>query len=72
MIKFFPVWLGLFYSLTVLAGQKPAPAWPPPPAEPRVVYVREISESPDIGVKPPVLLRFANWITGVKIGRAHV
>jgi len=69
MIKFFPVWLGLFYSLTVLAGQKPAPAWPPPPAEPRVVYVREISEPPDIGVRPPALLRLANWITGVSNSR---
>ena len=68
-IKFFSVWLGLFFSLTVQAGQKPAPAWPPPPAAPRVVYVREISEPPDIGVQPPALLRLANWITGVSNSR---
>jgi streptogramin lyase len=65
----FAVWLGMFSSLSVLAGQKPAPAWPPPPAEPRVVYVREISEPQDIGVRPPALMRFANWITGVSNSR---
>jgi sugar lactone lactonase YvrE len=68
-IFIFPVWIGMFFSLTVLAGQTPAPAWPPPPAEPRVVYVRQISESPDIGVRPPSLTRFANWITGVSNSR---
>jgi sugar lactone lactonase YvrE len=77
-IFIFAVWIVMFFSLSVLAGQKPeqkpAPAWPPPPAEPRVVYVRQISEPQDIGVRPPALMRFANWITGVsntrqKLGR---
>ena len=39
--------------------------WPPPPAEPRIAYVRQISASPDIGVRPAPLMRFANWLTGV-------
>jgi streptogramin lyase len=68
------VWLGMLFGLSATAEQKTAPAWPPPPAEPRVVYVREISEPQDIGVRPPALMRFANWITGVsntrqKLGR---
>ena len=63
------VWIGMFSSLSAMAEPKPAPAWPPSPAEPRVVYVREISEPADIGVKPVVLLRFANWITGVSNSR---
>jgi len=41
------------------------PGWPPPPAEPAVVFVRTISTAKDIGARPPALLRFANWITGV-------
>ncbi len=65
----FAAWLGLLFPLSALAGSKPAPAWPPPPAEPRVVYVRDISGPPDIGVRPAALLRFANWITGVNNGR---
>ena len=52
--------------LPVAAEPKQAPAWPPAPAEARVVYVREISEAQDIGVRPSTLTRFANWITGVK------
>lgn len=39
--------------------------WPPPPAEPAIVYVRDISAPKDIGAKPPALTRFANWVTGV-------
>ena len=41
------------------------PAWPPPPAEPYIVYVREFSSPRDLGVRPAALVRFANWITGV-------
>ncbi len=55
--------------LSVLAEPKPALAWPPPPADPRVVYVRQISEPQDIGVRPAALLRFANWVTGVSNSR---
>lgn len=42
-----------------------APAWPPPPAEPRVIFSRTISRPADIGVKPPFLRRLADWVTGV-------
>ena len=42
------------------------PAWPLPPDEPRVAYVREISCPADIGSKPFVLTRLANLITGVR------
>jgi len=57
-------------SLTSLAGRtNAAPAWPPPPAEPRVVYVRDIARPADIGAHPPVLSRLANWITGVAAGK---
>ncbi len=65
----FAVWLAMLFSLSASAEQKPAPAWPPPPAAPRVVYVREISGPQDLGVRPPVLLRLANWITGVSNSR---
>jgi len=58
-----------FALLAAAAGTPPSPAWPPPPAAPRVVYVRQISEPQDIGVRPPVWLRFANWITGVSNSR---
>jgi streptogramin lyase len=44
---------------------KPAPAWPPPPDEASVVYMRDISRPADIGAKPPFFTRLADWITGV-------
>lgn len=55
--------------LAQFAGAAPvktnsAPAWPPPPAAPRVIYSRAISSPADIGVKAPFLTRFADWITG--------
>ena len=49
----------------VPAGKpKLAPGWPPPPAEPAVVYVRDISSPADIGAKPSFFIRAADWITG--------
>ena len=48
------------------ADQSVEPAWPPPPAEPYVVYVRSISGPADIGAKPALFNRFANWITGIQ------
>jgi len=57
-------WLG-FSLLTTAAEIKPPLVWPPPPAEPRIVFVREIAGPQDIGVRPAALQRFANWITGV-------
>ena len=44
---------------------KPVPAWPPPPDEASVVYVRDISRPADIGAKSPFFSRLADWITGV-------
>jgi len=38
--------------------------WPPPPAEPCVVYVQSITCPADVGIRPPTLKRIANWITG--------
>lgn len=40
------------------------PAWPAPPAEPYIVYVRSISKPADVGAKSPSLKRVANWLTG--------
>ena len=68
IFAFLACWLG-FSLLTNAAETKPPLAWPPPPADPRIVFVREISEPPDIGVRPPALLRFAYWITGVSNSR---
>jgi DNA-binding beta-propeller fold protein YncE len=56
--------VGFISGLAGFAAEPPVPGWPPPPAEPYVVYVRDISSPKDIGVKPAALLRFANWITG--------
>ena len=46
------------------AKTNPPPAWPPPPAEARVVYVRDIASPADIGAKPSTLNRVADWFTG--------
>jgi len=46
------------------------PSWPPPPAEPAVVYVRDISSPADIGSKPSFFIRVADWITGVDRAKA--
>ena len=60
----------LFFLLPANGVEPKSPlVWPPPPAEPRIVYEREITEPQDIGVRPPMLLRFANWITGVSNSR---
>jgi len=40
------------------------PAWPPPPAQPDIVYVRQIAIPKDIGAKAPFFTRLANAITG--------
>jgi DNA-binding beta-propeller fold protein YncE len=42
-----------------------APAWPPPPDDACVVYVRDISRPADIGAKPSPFSRLADWITGM-------
>ncbi len=58
--------LWLMPGLAGLAAPAPkVPGWPPPPAEPAIVYVRDISAPRDIGARPAALSRFANWVTGV-------
>ncbi len=64
-------WLGSSLLAHALEP-KPLLVWPPPPAEPRIVFVRAISGPADIGVRPPALLRFANWITGVSSRRQQL
>ena len=68
VFAFLAAWLG-FSLLTKATETHPPPAWPPPPAEPRIVFVRAISGPPDIGVRPPALMRFADWITGASGSR---
>lgn len=62
-----PAALGLWLSgLGVLGSQAAtAPAWPPPPAPPDIVYVRDIAVPKDIGAKAPFFRRMANRIAGV-------
>lgn len=59
-------WVGLAQlAVAVPAPSHAPPAWPPSPAEPRVIFSRTISAPADIGVKPPFLRRLADWVTGV-------
>jgi DNA-binding beta-propeller fold protein YncE len=58
--------LGLFSAAAAPADPLPLTAWPPPPAEPYVVYLRNISSPADIGARPPFFSRLADWITGVR------
>ena len=55
--------LGLLSALGADDAAKPR-GWPPPPAEPYVVYVQTITGPADLGIKPPTLKRFVNWVTG--------
>jgi DNA-binding beta-propeller fold protein YncE len=59
-------WLVLLSCLTATAAPPAAtPSWPPPPAEPYIIYVRDITGAKDIGAKAPFFTRLANAITGV-------
>ena len=42
----------------------PNPVWPPPPDEPRVVFVKTISGPADVGQSLSAWHRLSNWITG--------
>lgn len=53
-------WLCAGGASAVASGR----VWPPPPAEARIVFEREIARPADIGAKPPMLSRLADWITG--------
>lgn len=44
---------------------RPPPAWPPPPAEPCIVYVRDLAAPKDIGAQAPFFTRLANALTGI-------
>jgi DNA-binding beta-propeller fold protein YncE len=56
-------------SGALAGGSQPAmtPAWPPPPAEPYIVYLHDIVAPKDIGAKAPFFTRLANRITGVTV-----
>ena len=63
-------WAALAMGLAARGGTAPPasehPVWPPPPAEPALVYVQSITCPADIGVQAPSLSRLAHWITGAK------
>lgn len=44
----------------------PAPVWPPPPDNARVIYVRSFSKPADVGIKRSAAKRISNWITGTE------
>jgi DNA-binding beta-propeller fold protein YncE len=46
------------------AAAVPSPVWPPPPDDPRVVFIKTISGPADVGQTLSVWRRFSNWITG--------
>lgn len=59
---------GVFGLSCLLAqGSTPAAAlaWPPPPADPDIVFIRQIAAPKDIGAKAPFFTRLANHLTGV-------
>jgi DNA-binding beta-propeller fold protein YncE len=57
--------LWLSGGLASAAGPTAAPAWPPPPAEPYIVYTSAIAAPGDIGARAPFFTRLARSITGV-------
>ena len=62
---FFVFGFWLLGALSGMAEQKPLPAWPPPPDQPYIVYVRDLTNPKDIGAQPPFFTRVLNSITGV-------
>jgi len=56
--------MSMLAAFNATAETNSLPAWPPAPAEPYVVYVRNISSPKDIGVRPSFFARMANTITG--------
>lgn len=47
-----------------VAPAAPAIAWPPAPAEARIVYVRELRGPRDIGQSPSIWHNMGHWLTG--------
>jgi DNA-binding beta-propeller fold protein YncE len=61
--------IGLAVSCVSTKQEIPVPnaaslVWPPPPDDPRVVFVKTISSPADIGQSPSVWSRMAKWVTG--------
>jgi len=56
--------LALFLAHSTLGSKAGFPAWPPPPDEPYITYVRSISGPADVGAKPATLSRLASWVIG--------
>jgi DNA-binding beta-propeller fold protein YncE len=59
---------GLWLLASRVAAAVPPPllpAWPPPPVDPCIVYVRDLSNPKDIGARSGFFTRLANAITGV-------
>jgi len=59
------LWFALGCAQVPVASPRPAPVWPPAPADPAVIYERDLSAPVDIGVAPSLFSRMADWITGV-------
>jgi sugar lactone lactonase YvrE len=59
--------IGLWFAGAPEASANPVTnllAWPPPPAEPRIVYVQSIRGPADLGIKRSVFIRAARWLAG--------
>ena len=65
----FPVLLGgcllaLVSGVRATPGKEEAAVWPPPPAAARIAFLQNIAGPHDIGWRPPVWRKLANWVTG--------
>ena len=71
----FALWLAQAPGAQTVAKpsvRAPGPAWPPPPAEPCVVYLKSVAGPADLGIRPPAFSRLANWITGGDRGSSRL
>jgi DNA-binding beta-propeller fold protein YncE len=48
------------------------PAWPPPPAEPRIFYTQSIRSPAELGVKQSVFKRLGKWLSGEGSGSGQL
>jgi DNA-binding beta-propeller fold protein YncE len=63
-LSIWAIWLG-GSLLAAAAALAPVPVWPPAPADPCIVYVRDLAGARDIGAKAPFFTRLANALTGI-------
>jgi DNA-binding beta-propeller fold protein YncE len=60
----------LWPAAPLCGAQAGAPAtqlvWPPPPDQPRIAYVKSISNLADAGMKESLFRRVSNWLSGSK------